>query len=636
MSSSNQNRRPHRLLGCLLGALILSSAATESSFGQAVTTAFTYQGVLKNSGAPLNGTVDLRFSLWTAAAGGSQIGSSLAVNAASITDGLVTASLDFGVSAFAGSQRFLQIEVDTTPGGGAGPFVTLTPRQPLTAVPYAMFALAGSGQWTPNGTALNYTQGNVSIGTSTQSGRVTIYPATGTGGTQTGLYVRNTDNANQYSVANFVSDSASGIAVAASVAAGGGAAGRAISATSGATNGMGVYALNNSASGNAYGVYGRSDSTTGMGVYGLANSSTGQNFGVYGDTNSNGGYAGFFNGRVYISSYLGIGGAQAPIWPIQTQSVAGVGIDALVTGTTADAIVGRVNNTTGTTTGVRGDTYSSSGKGVWGRSFSATGTTYGGYFEVDSTNGRAVRAIAGGATGAPIAVYASCVSDTGYGIYASAQQNYFLGTGDVEPGSGGIVVIGQVGSGNVGIDGNEIMARNNGAPSTLYLNNDGGDVTVSAAGTGKLITRVLQITGGADLSEQFEVSDANAEPLPGMVVVIDPANPGRLMPASSAYDKKVAGVISGAGGVATGMTMGHSGTIADGAHAVALTGRVYCLVDATDVAIEPGDLLTTSDTLGHAMKAIDSDRSHGTVIGKAMTALPRGEKGLVLVLVNLQ
>jgi hypothetical protein len=63
---------------------------------------------------------------------------------------------------------------------------------------------------------------------------------------------------------------------------------------------------------------------------------------------------------------------------------------------------------------------------------------------------------------------------------------------------------------------------------------------------------------------------------------------------------------------------------------------VYCLVDATDAAIEPGDLLTTSATAGHAMKAIDSDRSHGAVIGKAMTALPRGEKGLVLVLVNLQ
>ena len=121
-----------------------------------------------------------------------------------------------------------------------------------------------------------------------------------------------------------------------------------------------------------------------------------------------------------------------------------------------------------------------------------------------------------------------------------------------------------------------------------------------------------------------------------MVVVIDPDHPGELVPASCAYDRKVAGVISGAGGVATGMTMGHSGTIADGAHAIALTGRVYCLVDATDAAIEPGDMLTTSTSVGHAMKALDAQRSHGAVIGKAMTNLPRGEKGLVLVLVNLQ
>jgi hypothetical protein len=81
--------------------------------------------------------------------------------------------------------------------------------------------------------------------------------------------------------------------------------------------------------------------------------------------------------------------------------------------------------------------------------------------------------------------------------------------------------------------------------------------------------------------------------------------------------------------------MGQQGTKADGKHPVALTGRVYCQADASNGAIQPGDLLTTSDTPGHAMKVTDHQRAQGAVIGKAMTALADG-KGLVLVLVSLQ
>ena len=139
----------------------------------------------------------------------------------------------------------------------------------------------------------------------------------------------------------------------------------------------------------------------------------------------------------------------------------------------------------------------------------------------------------------------------------------------------------------------------------------------------------------SDFSEMFDVgNDRNVEA--GMVLVIDPNKPGKLIPCDSEYDRKVAGIISGAGGVATGMTMGHDGTIADGKHPVALTGRVYCLVDANKVAIEPGDMLTTSATTGHAMKVDDLLAGQGAIIGKAMTPLAKGEKGLVLVLVNLQ
>jgi hypothetical protein len=103
-----------------------------------------------------------------------------------------------------------------------------------------------------------------------------------------------------------------------------------------------------------------------------------------------------------------------------------------------------------------------------------------------------------------------------------------------------------------------------------------------------------------------------------------------------AYDQRVAGVISGAGGVKPGMMMSQRGTVADGKHPVALTGRVWVHCDATDSAIEPGDLLTTSATPGHAMKVTDAGRASGSTIGKAMTSLAAGQRGLVLVLVNLQ
>jgi hypothetical protein len=120
-----------------------------------------------------------------------------------------------------------------------------------------------------------------------------------------------------------------------------------------------------------------------------------------------------------------------------------------------------------------------------------------------------------------------------------------------------------------------------------------------------------------------------------MLVCIDPQNPGELTVCRRPYDRTVAGVISGAGGVEPGMLMGQNGSIADGEHPVALTGRVWCLCTATSGAIRPGDLLTTSSEPGHGMKVTDHARAQGAVIGKAMSSLADGH-GLVLVLVSLQ
>ena len=148
-------------------------------------------------------------------------------------------------------------------------------------------------------------------------------------------------------------------------------------------------------------------------------------------------------------------------------------------------------------------------------------------------------------------------------------------------------------------------------------------------------TGVLKITGGSDLSESFDVDSGALKIVPGLVVSIDPLNPGKLVISKEPYDHKVVGIISGAGGVLPGMIMSQVGTEADGEFPVALTGRVYCWVDATNGPVEPGDLLTTSAVPGHAAKVTDRDKAAGAVIGKAMSGLKEG-RGLVLVLVSLQ
>jgi hypothetical protein len=172
-------------------------------------------------------------------------------------------------------------------------------------------------------------------------------------------------------------------------------------------------------------------------------------------------------------------------------------------------------------------------------------------------------------------------------------------------------------------------------PGSVTLRDGAGTDTVSLSYSGRITTKSLEITGGCDLSEQFEIDGRGHALEPGMVVSIDPARPGALAIATAPYDRRVAGIISGAGGVNPGMLMGQRHSIADGAHPVALSGRVWTWCDASHGAIEPGDLLTTSNTPGHAMKVADYDRARGAVAGKAMTALARG-RGLVLVLVQPQ
>ncbi len=150
----------------LTAALLTVLLATAASPGQTpLGSAFTYQGRLNQAGQPFNGPADLLFELYDADVGGNLLGSQ-ALDDVVVSDGLFTVALNaggqFGASAFNGEQRWLRISVNGTP---------LSPRQELTAAPYALFS---AGPWQTNGANLSYTAGNVGIGTSNPTSRLSV------------------------------------------------------------------------------------------------------------------------------------------------------------------------------------------------------------------------------------------------------------------------------------------------------------------------------------------------------------------------------------------------------------------------------------------------------------------------------
>lgn len=149
--------------------------------------------------------------------------------------------------------------------------------------------------------------------------------------------------------------------------------------------------------------------------------------------------------------------------------------------------------------------------------------------------------------------------------------------------------------------------------------------------TGKLTCDQDICCTNADCAEEFDI--ANSEPVqPGTVMVV--GDEGRLHPSSAPYDKRVAGVISGAGTYRPAVVLDRQ-PARQQRQPIALLGKVYCKVDATRASIATGDLLTTSATPGHAMKANDPQRALGAIIGKALRPLGTG-KGEIPILIALQ
>jgi hypothetical protein len=240
--------------------------------------------------------------------------------------------------------------------------------------------------------------------------------------------------------------------------------------------------------------------------------------------------------------------------------------------------------------GVLGD--STNGYGVYGVSKTAEGV-----FGTSGPGHPAVRGVNGAATGNAPAIGCGVWGDseTGYGIYGTSKKadaGFF--------------------DGSVTVVGTGYFRREVHVTDTVFA----ADFRVS----GLDCAEAFDITSGEDLE-------------PGTVVVFDDG--GSVSQSAAAYNQRVAGVISGAGEFRPGVILGHDDPRDRPKALVALVGRVYCKVDADLSPIAVGDLLTTSGTQGHAMKATDPGRAFGAVIGKALRPLESG-LGLLPILVGLR
>ena len=170
----------------------------------------------------------------------------------------------------------------------------------------------------------------------------------------------------------------------------------------------------------------------------------------------------------------------------------------------------------------------------------------------------------------------------------------------------------------VGAQGNEgdIIVRDDNGNESIHLN----------GGTGDIILR------NADVAEQFEAVDRSLS-VPGTLMVL--TADGRVTPSHRPYDRKVAGVVAGAGTYHPGILMDHRADSEGKRVPIAMIGKAFCRADASSAPIEVGDLLTTSSTFGCAMRADDPQRSFGAIVGKALSGLDTGT-GFVEVLISLQ
>ena len=539
-------------------------------------TTIGYQGRLNDGGVPVTGLYDFTFNVFDVEAGGDALAAVVPIDAVPVTNGLFSVGLDFGPGIFTGPARWLEITV--RPNGVGDPTV-LIPRTPLLPVPYAIFA----------DSAASVVNGSVAADQLNTAG---IPPAPG----------------------QFLSYD-----------------GGSLTWTDPAVVGGNVFSLNGTTAYYNAGSVGLGTNDTEPGIRLQVNGNTRLSpggSGGYVQVGTPAGETGLgvigdnrfdlrFNGSA-VKLVAGFGPGAPP-------SDNGIAVD-----TSGDVSVGRemffgsqprqMFNLFGTGFGIGIQTatlYSRSGGGfAWHLGGAHSDTTY------DSGGGTTLMTLDlqgmsfGSRLGQHLRLWTDNAGTRFFGMGIQAATIYTRTGGN--PGDGFAWHKGGF---------HNDAARNPGGGKTLMTLDEETGLRVD----GHTSVRTLTIRGGADLAEPFPMRETVTK---GSVVVIDNQHPGQLKLSDRAYDTCVAGIVSGANGINPGITLHQEGALEGGQH-VALSGRVYVLADASTGAIEPGDLLTSSSTPGHAMKVSEPSRASGAILGKAMTALKDG-KGTVLVLVTLQ
>jgi quercetin dioxygenase-like cupin family protein len=268
--------------------------------------------------------------------------------------------------------------------------------------------------------------------------------------------------------------------------------------------------------------------------------------------------------------------------------------------------------------GVSGEN-TAGGIGVFGSSDSFEGV----HGESHSGN---TAAVAGTNNTAPGSIGTFGQSDPGRGVVGVSKTNAgVFGVSDSFEGVHGESHSGTAAAvaGNNTNTGPGVFGKSSGGAAGFF----DGDVVVTRNLTAK---GDIFLTNG-DCAEDFDVS-GTTDIEPGTVMVLDKV--GAVEPSQCAYDKRVAGVVSGAGDFKPGIVLDKHQSRTN-RMAIALLGKVYCKVDAQYSPVQVGDLLTTSPTAGHAMKAVDPSHAFGAVIGKALRPLAEG-RGLIPILIALQ
>ena len=179
-----------------------------------------------------------------------------------------------------------------------------------------------------------------------------------------------------------------------------------------------------------------------------------------------------------------------------------------------------------------------------------------------------------------------------------------------------------------------------------FVTASGGNILVGAVALTGGWSRVFRVdstgkgffdggtqTGGADFAESVAVAKELAQHEPGDLLIIDTTGKRQMKLSGEPYSTLVAGIYSTKPGVlATPHGMEEAGV---SEVPLAIIGIVPCKVSAENGPIQPGDLLVSASTPGHAMKGTDRSKMLGAVVGKALEPLRQG-KGTIQVLVTLQ